>query len=266
MEKDGKSEDPETHALMDIDDEIVKLTKEVKAIKSKVTSSKTSDAKNRSLTPNSSTLDLNPAITYINEMLKSSSDNIISELKAEFFRLFNFLSSFQTVSQYPRGRNSSSAEESLLKRELSEENITNIQETIEKEKEMLKLLLEERESLIYELSDQIVTIETEKKGLQEKLDQVLVDKGKWNAQKEILERLVTSDPRFNIISLLRRMGVIAPIQLSFVLGVSLSQTKRYINELEKMKILQMNEDNTVSLDASFNEKTMNIKVRKNEDK
>jgi len=199
-------------------------------------------------------------------MLKSSSDNIISELKTEFFRLFNFLSSFQTVSQYPRSQYNLSAEESLLERELTEENIANIQETIEKEKEMLKLLLEERETLIYELSDQVVAIETEKKELQEKLDQVLADKGKWSQQKEVLERLVTSDPRFNIISLLRRMGVIAPIQLSFVLGVSLSQTKRYINELEKMKILQINEDSTVSLDASFNEETMNIKVKTSEGK
>ena len=266
MEKEGNSEDTETHDLLDISDEIVKLTKEVKAIKSKANTTQMSDTESGLKNSKKSTLDINPAIAYIEEMLKSSSDNIISELKAEFFRLFNFLSSFQTVSQYPRNRNSLSAEESLLERELTEENIANIKETIEKEKEMLKLLLEERETLIYELSDQVVAIETEKKELQGKLDQVLADKGKWSMQKEVLERLVTTDPRFNIISLLRRMGVIAPIQLSFVLGVSLSQTKRYISELEKMKILQVNEDSTVSLDASFNEETMNIKVKIIEDK
>ncbi len=266
MGKKENSEDTETHEFMDIDDEIVKLTKEVKAIKSKANSTHITDTKSGSIKSNNNILDINPAITYINEMLKSSSDNIISELKAEFFRLFNFLSSFQTVSQYTRSRNSSSIEEDLLKRELSEENIAAIQETVEKEKEMLKLLLEERESLIYELSDQIVAIETEKKEILEKLDQVLADKGKWNKRKEVLERLVTSDPRFNIINLLRRMGVIAQIQLSFVLGVSLSQTKQYINELEKMKIIRINEDNTVSLDDSFDEETMNLKVKTNEDK
>ncbi len=266
MENEDNFDNTETHELMDIADEIVRLTKEVKALKSKVNSTQITDTKRGSPNYNNNLLDINPSITYINEMLKSSSDNIISELKAEFFRLFNFLSSFQTVSQYPRRRDSSSIEESLLKRELTEENIANIQETIEKEKEMLKLLLEERESLIYELSDQIVTIETEKKELQEKLDFVLSEKGKWSKQKEVLERLITTDPRFNIINLLRRMGAIAQIQLSFVLGVSLSQTKRYINELEKMKILQINEDNTVSLDASFDEETMNIRVKTSEDK
>jgi len=266
MGKEKNSEETETHELIDIGDEIVKLTKEVKAIKSKANSPQINDTKGASINSNNNLLDINPAIAYINEMLKTSSDNIISELKAEFFRLFNFLSSFQTVSQYPRSRNSSSIEESLLKRELTEENIATIQETVEKEKEMLKLLLEERESLIYELSDQIVAIETEKKELQEEFDQVLADKVKWSKQKEVLEKLVASDPRFNIINLLRRMGVIAPIQLSFVLGVSLSQTKQYITELEKMKIIQINEDNTVSLDASFDEETMNLKVKTNEDK
>ncbi|MCK5140603.1 MAG: hypothetical protein KAQ70_00265 [Candidatus Heimdallarchaeota archaeon] len=266
MENEENFDDTETHEFMNIADEIVKLTKEVKAIKSKVNSTQMSDTKSGSQSSSNNLLDINPAVAYINEMLKSSSDNIISELKAEFFRLFNFLSSFQTMSQYPRSRNSLGIEESILQRELTEENIANIQETIEKEKGMLKLLLEERESLIYELSDQIVTIETEKKELQEKYDQILTDEGKWSKQKEVLERLVTSDPRFNIINLLRRMGVIAPIQLSFVLGVSLSQTKRYINELEKMKILQINEDNTVSLDTSFDEETMNIKIKTSEDK
>ncbi|MBY9001122.1 MAG: hypothetical protein KGD64_09425, partial [Candidatus Heimdallarchaeota archaeon] len=150
--------------------------------------------------------------------------------------------------------------------EFTDENIKEIQETIEKEKEMLKLLLVERESLIYELSDQVVAIETEKKELQDILNAAMIDKKKWHKQKEVLERLVTSDPRFNIISLLRRMGVIAPIQLSFVLGVSLSQTRRYINDLEKMKIAKVNEDSTVSLDSSFDEETMNIRIEKNEEK
>ena len=56
------------------------------------------------------------------------------------------------------------------------------------------------------------------------------------------------------------MGVIAPIQLSFVLGVSLSQTRKYISELEQMRILNVNEDGTVSLHPEFDEETMNIRI------
>ena len=135
----------------------------------------------------------------------------------------------------------------------------------QKEKEMMQLILEERESLIYELSDQIVAIEAEKKDLEEKMEQIENEKLKWDSQKSILERIVTTDPRFNIINLLRRMGIIAQIQLSFVLGVSLSQTRKYIMELEQMKILQVNEDETVSLHPAFNEETMNVKIAKNEE-
>ena len=218
MEDKGKGsvEDTETHEIMDIADEIVKLTAEVKAIKSKASFTQDKETKKTETISSNNVLDINPAIAYIDEMLKSSSENIITELKAEFFKLFNFLSSFQTVSPYPRKRTQSKAEQIAIEDELTEESIKEIQETIEKEKEMLKLLLEERESLIYELSDQVVAIETEKKEIQDKLNDILDDKMKWNKQKEVLERLVTSDPRFSVINLLRRMGVIAPIQLSFV--------------------------------------------------
>jgi hypothetical protein len=134
---------------------------------------------------------------------------------------------------------------------------------LEGEKELFQLLLDERESLIYELSDQLVAIETEKKEINDKLKILESDKEKWDNQKSVFERLITTDPRFNIINLLRRMGVIAPIQLSFVLGVSLSQTRKYILELEQMKIIQINEDDTISLHSAFNEETMNIRMTGN---
>ena len=95
------------------------------------------------------------------------------------------------------------------------------------------------------------------------MEDVEKSKQQWLSQKHVLEKLVQTDPRFNIINLLRRMGVIAPIQLSFVLGVSLSQTRRYIKELEEMNILTINEDETISLHPTFDEDTMNIKIDTN---
>lgn len=268
MEENENSGENDVQELEQIADEIVKLTKEVKEIKNNVKTSQIQEPSRkvrgaRKQRP----IDLNPAVEYIDEMLKNSSENIISELKAEFFRLFNFLSSLQSVSPYQV--NGKQLDMEKLKGDgglLESTELSDLQDTIEKEKEMLKLLLEERESLIYELTDQIVSIEAEKKILQEKLDVNMIEKEKWIKQREVLEKLVTSDPRFNIINLLRRMGVIAPIQLSFVLGVSLSQTKRYIFELEKMNILITNEDETISLHPNFDEETMNIKIDNNQDK
>jgi hypothetical protein len=256
-EEKQPEEEPE---LIDIASEISKLSEEVSVLKENIKSPKKRSKNEKVLKSNKTNhIELSPAIEYVNELLENSSEAIISEMKSEFFRLFNFLSSMFSVTPYQNlGRPTTRIEESSDKL-VSEDALM---EEFHKEKEMMQLLLEERESLIYELSDQIIAIEAEKKDLEERMEQIEKDKAKWDNQRSILERIVTTDPRFNIITLLRRMGVIAPIQLSFVLGVSLSQTRRYITELEQMKILQLKEDGTVSLHPEFDEETMNIKIQK----
>ena len=254
--EDKTNEDDE---FQEIETEISKLSEEVEELKENLKSPSKKEAKDvKTKKKKSSTLELDPAIQYVNELLENSSDIIISEMKSEFFRLFNFLSSMFSVSPYQQDRKPVYRKAT----ELSSNSGSSIEqlEDFQREKEMLNLLLEERESLIYELSDQIVALESEKKNLEEKLKLLSDNMEKWMKQKNILERIVTTDPRFNIINLLRRMGVIAPIQLSFVLGVSLSQTRKYISELEQMKILYINEDGTVSLHPEFDEDTMNIRI------
>lgn len=246
-----EKEDPE---FVDIANEIEKLSEEVKEMKNSVNSQKKKEFKaSKSSKKSKEILELTPALEYVNELLENSSEHIVSEMKSEFFRLFNFLSSMLSVA--PQKKNNISQE--ITVRDLEK---FDVESDPESEKELMKLLLEERESLIYELSDQLVAMEAEKKILKDKIKIVEEDKIKWNRQKEVFERLVKTDPRFNIITLLRRMGVIAPIQLSFVLGVSLSQTRRYVRELEEMRILIINEDDTVSLHPAFDEETMNVKA------
>ena len=268
MEEREENETEEPEEFQEIAKEISKLSEEVKEIKDNFqTKQKEKPSIFQSLNKKkTSSLELSPALEYVNELLENSSEQIISEMKSEFFRLFNFLSSMMSVSAQQRDRNLSDEVRDFMETP----KVKTANETIEtedwgREKEMLKLLLDERESLIYELSDQLVAIEAEKKELKDKMGEVEAERRIWENQKEVFERLVTTDPRFNIINLLRRMGIIAPIQLSFVLGVSLSQTRKYIMELEQMKILQINEDETVSLHPAFNEETMNVKIAKNEE-
>jgi predicted nuclease with TOPRIM domain len=261
MENYEEKEPIEEDEFHEIATEISKLSEEVEELKENLKAPKKKEAKEEKTKKKkqSSTLELDPAIQYVNELLENSSDVIISEMKSEFFRLFNFLSSMFSVSPYQQDRRK-------IQRKPSESSEgeagvdSSVLEDFQREKDMLNLLLEERESLIYELSDQIVAIEAEKKDLEDKMEKISVEMSKWMKQKSVLERIVTTDPRFNIINLLRRMGVIAPIQLSFVLGVSLSQTRKYISELEQMKILSVNEDGTVSLHPEFDEETMNIRI------
>ncbi|MBY9000225.1 MAG: hypothetical protein KGD64_04870, partial [Candidatus Heimdallarchaeota archaeon] len=119
MENNGNSDGVETLDIIDIADEIVKLTEEVKALKSKVRLTQAHESKKGDAPSNTNALDINPAIAYINEMLQSSSKNIISELKAEFFRLFNFLSSIQTVSPYQRNREQSKSKQIAIEDEFT---------------------------------------------------------------------------------------------------------------------------------------------------
>ena len=260
MEHYEEKEIDDISSKIDIAEEISKLTEEVNELQNNIKNAKKKEKSEKmKRSAKSSSFEFNPAIEYVSELLQNSSESIISEMKSEFFRLFNFLSSMFSVSPYQLDRKSVSTRESQVTEEDAEIDAVTALER-EKEREMVNLLLDERESLIYELSDQIVAIEAEKKLMEEEMKKIVSDKVKWEKQKSILERIVSTDPRFNIINLLRRMGVIAPIQLSFVLGVSLSQTQRYIIELERMKILIVNEDNTISLHHEFDEETMNIKI------
>jgi hypothetical protein len=263
LEKEKKEIDEEPEDFSDIAREIAKLSDEVKEVKDSFSSEQAESQ--IILTPLSqkknTALELTPALEYINEVLQNSSEQIISEMKTEFYRLFNFLSSMLAATPPQKEKRISQEKRSSTKpvRTVKDEQLQD-QVDLEGEKELFQLLLDERESLIYELSDQLVAIETEKKEINDKLKILESDKEKWDNQKSVFERLITTDPRFNIINLLRRMGVIAPIQLSFVLGVSLSQTRKYILELEQMKIIQINEDDTISLHSAFNEETMNIRM------
>ncbi|MCG3217232.1 MAG: hypothetical protein KAS63_10920 [Candidatus Heimdallarchaeota archaeon] len=267
MDLNKEKNTEESPEIAEITDEIEKLTEEVKVVKEEIRNSK----RKREILETSSgssikePIEITPAIEYISYLLENSSEQIVSEMKSEFFRLFNFLSSMLSVTpNHLEKRSFAQSDITENGEELDGDVKQKIQAiSINEREDMLKLLLDERESLVYELSDQIVAIEVEKKSLQDKVKLIEENKLKWERQKNVLEKLVTTDPRFNIINLLRRMGVIAPIQLSFVLGVSLSQTNKYIQELEKMQILKLNEDETVSLHPAFDEDTMNIRIEIN---
>ena len=99
-----KSEDDDE--FQEIATEISKLSEEVEELKENLKSPRKKEAKaEKSKKRNqSSTLELDPAIQYVSELLENSSDVVIAEMKSEFFRLFNFLSSMFSVSPYQQDR------------------------------------------------------------------------------------------------------------------------------------------------------------------
>ena len=158
--EDTRKEDPD---FTNIATEIEKLSEEVKEIKNNVKSQNDKEIKaRRSSRKNKEILELTPALEYVNELLENSSEHIVSEMKSEFFRLFNFLSSMLSVAP----QKISNISQETIQTDLEK---FDVESDPESEKELMKLLLEERESLIYELSDQLVAMETEKKTLKERL-------------------------------------------------------------------------------------------------
>jgi len=197
-----------------------------------------------------------PLVDYIDELLKTSTRKIINEIRGEFYRLFNTLtsmgvaiSSMERTEKFELKKESSkkvktiSAEEGKLSK--------NVKEELAKV-ELYKYLLTERESLIYELTDRLVAVETESNKIKQKLKKLEKEREEWEKQKEFLSKLLVTDPRYKIISLLKQTKVIAPTQLSFFLGVSLGQVREYLNQLKTMNIITFNDDGSVQLHKDFN--------------
>lgn len=190
----------------------------------------------------------------IPKLINNATKTILHEMKAEFYKLFNFISEPPSKMFYTGTKDMIKA---IKKNEDSGDTIVESQ-SLEKKLLLFSDMIEERENLIYELTDQLVNIELEKEEFARKIERMDKEKLEWSEQQKIIAKLIITDRRYNIIDLLRRTKIIAPVQLSFVLGVSLAQTKKYIKELEEIEIIKVNEDDTVFLHPEFNENTMNI--------
>ena len=144
MEQSEEKEYEEAPELVEIENEIEKLTEEVQIAKeSKRRQERLENSENSN---RKKPLEINPAIEYISGLLENSSEQIVSEMKSEFFRLFNFLSSMFSVSpnhvdKRYTSRNDVSVSEDDLTGSITDQTITS--SSSEREK-MLKLLLEER--------------------------------------------------------------------------------------------------------------------------
>ncbi|MHA1303282.1 MAG: hypothetical protein ACTSQE_00340 [Candidatus Heimdallarchaeaceae archaeon] len=237
-------------------EQISKLTEEIKGLKEKIQKQEENQRlRNGDISTNSNVmgLEIESILDLLKSQLEDSTHVLLSEIKSEFYRLINFLSSSSDTK----------AQEHVLKKmkeELSE-LITFSQEektesldktTTEKEYiERLMGMIDEREQLIYELSDQVVALSVGKTELERELTSLKEEAEKWKRTKEIAFKLISTDPRYTIINMLRQLHTISQMQLSFVLGISLSQTKRYIRELEEIEIVRINDDGTVELNPTF---------------
>ena len=197
-------------------------------------------------------IEISTILDYISELVEKASERIIKEMKAETFKIWNAIAGSQPI-QIPTSvadsHKNAEKEDAFFKEGEKKGGEPSVN--------LYKDLLEERETLIYELTDQMIAIESENKELKERLRKIEEETSKTNKFMELVKKFLKTDPRYRIINTVRRTGIIAPVQLSFVLGISLAQTNQYLKEMEKMGIIEILTDGTVTLHKEFDETLLN---------
>ncbi|MHA1686304.1 MAG: winged helix-turn-helix domain-containing protein [Candidatus Heimdallarchaeaceae archaeon] len=235
--------------LEGIEARTLKLAEELQSIKKQlqqvVSRTETSSKLNQDI-------EMSTILNYLSELVEKASERIIKEMKVETFKIWNAITGSQPMQilQSMTDDEKTSKKEDVLSKDVETKST---EPTIS----LYKDLLEERETLIYELTDQMVAIESENKELKERLQKIEEETTKTNKFMELVKKFLKTDPRYRIINTVRRTGIIAPVQLSFVLGISLAQTNQYLKEMEKMGIIEILSDGTVTLHKEFDEAILN---------
>lgn len=259
MEKNRFDEKHPNKEKKTLEDKMDNLLIQIYEIKRDIVSLKEKSLEKKKPDLDPTRIEVETTISYIEEKLEESTTQILREIKSEFYRLISFLSGsnveikdvIDESSQTGKGKKSSKEEkpQTPLFQELDQEN---------KQISAIQSILQEREIMIYELLDQILQITAELKSLKK-------ERAMWNKKQERIEeklvmykKLVKTDPRYKILQYIRQMPAVTMMDLSFVLGVSLSQVKRYIVEMEKVEILDINQDGTIKIHHDFDENLIEL--------
>lgn len=267
MEKKRSDEKLPTKEQKTLDDKMDNLLIQVYEIKRDLVSLKEKSIEKKKTDFDPKRIEIESTISYIEEKLEESTTQILREIKSEFYRLINFLSGSNVdirdvldESSQTEDEKKSSRKENDTPREEEKTQTSLFQELDQENKQIsaIESILQEREIMIYELLDQILQITAELKSLKK-------ERAMANQKQEIIEeklkmykKLVKTDARYKILQYIRQMPAVTMMDLSFVLGVSLSQVKRYIIEMEKVEILDINQDGTIKIHHDFDESLIEL--------
>ncbi len=128
------------------------------------------------------------------------------------------------------------------------EIVENLPEEIQVLHDLLESKKEEvleKDRQIVEYNSEIEAIAIEKNSLiveLERLNQVIES---WKNQLEMLESMAEGDPRFRMIEALKSHERLTEIQLAFALGTSISQVRKFINDLRDMELIKIEKDGRI---------------------
>lgn len=133
----------------------------------------------------------------------------------------------------------------------TEEQINNLSKEIEKEAlnfdEEIQALthlvdnkteeIKDRDRVIDELNMKLESVSDEKERLTTQLENLNSVIGSWQGQLSLLQKLAASDPRYRVIGALKKHGSLSDIQLAFTMGTSISQIRKYIDDLRELELV-----------------------------
>ena len=91
---------------------------------------------------------------------------------------------------------------------------------------------------IENLNNQIQILADEKVQLILKLEELTNIANSWNKNIDLLQKLAKSDPRYKTINTLKKHGRLSEIQLAFSMGTSISQVRKYAEDLTNLGLVQ----------------------------
>lgn len=98
--------------------------------------------------------------------------------------------------------------------------------------------IQEKDVFIEQLNTKLQGITDEKERLALQLESMNSVIGSWQGQLNLLQKLAASDPRYKVIGALKKHGSLSDIQLAFTMGTSISQIRKYIEDLKELELVR----------------------------
>ncbi len=103
--------------------------------------------------------------------------------------------------------------------------------------------IKRKDELIATLNEKLELLTEERDRLKSELNRLNELVGTWTKNMEVLERLARTDPRYRVFNIVKRNKELNEIQLAFACGLSVSDLRKYVEDLKKIGLVTVSNSN-----------------------
>ncbi len=107
----------------------------------------------------------------------------------------------------------------------------------------LQAEIKRKDELIATLNEKLELLTEERDRLKSELNRLNELVGTWTKNMEVLERLARTDPRYRVFNIVKRNKELNEIQLAFACGLSVSDLRKYVEDLKKIGLVTVSNSN-----------------------